>query len=113
MRRWDEAGRVRLTTWEVTRDWLPAASAVVLSIEDLQGDLQAAQAMAEHCRVLVVTEGPRGARVHAQLGVQERQRQAVRQVGPGLVILWAGSTPGVKSDSADVLHRLGPRPTSS
>jgi len=65
MRRWDLARRVRMTSWEVTRELLPAASAVVLSIEDLQGDLQAAQAMAEHCRVLVVTEGPRGARVHA------------------------------------------------
>lgn len=66
MRRWDHTGRVRLTSWEVTRELLPAADAVVLSIEDLQGDLQAAQAMAAHCRVLVVTEGPRGARVHAQ-----------------------------------------------
>lgn len=65
MRRWDQDGRVWLTSWEVTRDLLPAASAVVLSIEDLQGDLQAAQAMAAHCQVLVVTEGPRGARVHA------------------------------------------------
>lgn len=65
MRRWDQDGRVRLTSWEVTRELLPSADAVVLSIEDLQGDFQAAQAMAEHCRVLVVTEGPRGARVHA------------------------------------------------
>lgn len=65
MRRWDEAGRVSLTGWEVTRELLPSASAVVLSIEDLRGDRRAAQAMADCCRVLVVTEGPRGARVYA------------------------------------------------
>ena len=82
MRRWDQAGRVRLTTWEVTRDWLPAASAVVLSIEDLQGDLQAAQAMAEHCRVLVVTEGPRGARVHAQGEWRSVPAPAAQEVDP-------------------------------
>jgi sugar/nucleoside kinase (ribokinase family) len=82
MRRWDQAGRVRLTTWEVTRDLLPAASAVVLSIEDLQGDLQAAQAMAEHCRVLVVTEGPRGARVHAQGEWRSVPAPAAQEVDP-------------------------------
>jgi sugar/nucleoside kinase (ribokinase family) len=82
MRRWDQAGRVRLTTWEVTRDLLPVASAVVLSIEDLQGDLRAAQAMAEHCRVLVVTEGPRGARVHAQGEWRSVPAPAAQEVDP-------------------------------
>ena len=82
MRRWDQAGRVRLTTWEVIRDLLPAASAAVLSIEDLQGDLQAAQVMAEHCRVLVVTEGPRGARVHAQGEWRSVPAPAAQEVDP-------------------------------
>jgi len=86
MRRWDQARRVRLTSWEVTRELLPAASAVVLSIEDLQGDLQAAQAMAEYCRVLAVTEGPRGARVHADgewRSVPAPEAQEVDPTGAG------------------------------
>ncbi len=65
MRRWDDRGKVTLDSWKVTQHILPDADAVVLSIEDLGGDYQAADAMAECCRVLVVTEGPLGARVYA------------------------------------------------
>lgn len=66
MREWDSAGRVRLRSWESVRELLPAADAVVLSNEDLKMDYSAAQAMADHCRVLVVTEAPKGARVYTQ-----------------------------------------------
>jgi sugar/nucleoside kinase (ribokinase family) len=67
MRAWDTTGRVRLQSWEVVGDLLRLADAVVLSIEDLGLERSAAEAMAAHCKTLVVTEGPRGATVyHAQ-----------------------------------------------
>jgi sugar/nucleoside kinase (ribokinase family) len=82
MRRWDESGRVRLTGWEVTRQLLPVSSAVVLSLEDVLGDLRAAQAMAGHCRVLVITEGARGARVHAGGRWRSVPAPAAQEVDP-------------------------------
>jgi sugar/nucleoside kinase (ribokinase family) len=65
MRNWDAAGRVSLGSWESVRQFLPLADAVVLSIEDLGMQQSAAEAIASHCQALVVTEGPRGARVYA------------------------------------------------
>lgn len=64
MREWDSDGRVSPLSWEACLEFLPLADAVVLSIEDLGADWQAAEAMAAHCDALVVTEGPRGARLH-------------------------------------------------
>lgn len=64
MREWNSDGRVSPLSWEACTDYLPLANAVVLSIEDLGLDWQSADAMAARCRALVVTEGPRGARLH-------------------------------------------------
>ncbi len=66
MRTWDEDGLIQLTSWVAVRQILPAADAVVLSIGDLEGDYTAGEAMAEHCRVLVITEGHLGARAYAE-----------------------------------------------
>lgn len=111
MRRWDGAGRVHLTSWEATRELLPAAGAVVLSIEDLQGELHAAQAMSELCRVLAVTEGPRGARVRAHGGwrsVPAPEAQELDPTGAGDVFaavffseLFRGSDPWQAADYAN------------
>jgi sugar/nucleoside kinase (ribokinase family) len=43
---------------------LPKAAAVVLSIEDVGGDEEQIEAMANNCRVLAVTEGLAGARLY-------------------------------------------------
>jgi sugar/nucleoside kinase (ribokinase family) len=82
MRRWDGSGRVSLTGWEVTRELLPAASAVVFSLEDVLGDLRATQAMSRHCRVLVVTQGARGAQVHADGRWRSVPTPAAQEVDP-------------------------------
>jgi hypothetical protein len=63
LRRWDESGRVSMMNWELIKDHLPAVSAVVLSIEDLDWDEQAGREMAAFCKILVLTEGAEGARV--------------------------------------------------
>lgn len=63
LRRWDETGRVYRTEWPESTFVLEHASAVVLSLEDLQGDERIIEDMSSACRVLVVTEGKEGARV--------------------------------------------------
>ena len=60
LRRWDDEGWVHLNSWETIKELLPTANAIVLSIEDLQGDEDAALEMAKHCEILAVTRGPEG-----------------------------------------------------
>lgn len=66
LRRWDAEGRVSSRPWERLKAILPDADAVVLSLEDLGGDEEAVMAFTDHCRLLVVTEGAKGARVFTQ-----------------------------------------------
>ncbi len=63
LRRWEDDGLVRLANWVEIRHVLHAANAVVLSIEDLSGDYDAAQKIAEHSEILAVTNGVMGAYV--------------------------------------------------
>ena len=59
LRGWDESGHVHPARWEETSA-LEAAGAVVLSMEDVGGDMERIEHMALHTRVLVVTEGAAG-----------------------------------------------------
>ncbi|MEW5940908.1 MAG: PfkB family carbohydrate kinase [Chloroflexota bacterium] len=59
LRGWDESGRVHPVQWEDTSA-LEAAGAVVLSMEDVGGDMEQIERMAHHTRILVVTEGAAG-----------------------------------------------------
>jgi sugar/nucleoside kinase (ribokinase family) len=63
LREWDHNGAVQAASFEAIGPFLPEADAVVVSLEDLGGDRGSAQAMAAHCRLLVVTEGAQGASV--------------------------------------------------
>ena len=82
LRRWDEEGAVRLEHWSLLKDILPAADIVVVSIEDLQGDLHAADEMAALCRVLAVTRGPLGARVYWNGAVKDIAAPEVEEAEP-------------------------------
>lgn len=64
LRTWAKDGAVHPRAWTWAREGLAAADAVVISAEDLAGDELAIEEMAGACRLLVVTDGPRGARVH-------------------------------------------------
>ncbi|HET7011989.1 MAG TPA: PfkB family carbohydrate kinase [Anaerolineales bacterium] len=64
LRAWDADGRVRPRSWEWLAGPLQKADAVVVSYEDLGRDEIAIEGLTNHCRLLVVTDGPRGARVH-------------------------------------------------
>ena len=60
MRGWDASGSVYFKGWSLPDDVLRRASAVVFSIEDVQGDEALARAMARLCPALVVTRGAQG-----------------------------------------------------
>lgn len=64
LRRWDSKGRVSLQIWEDANKTLPFASAVVMSIEDVQNDETQVEKFLSLSRVLVVTEGAAGARLY-------------------------------------------------
>ncbi len=63
MRRWDGKGRVAYQPWESAGDVLPYARAVVISIEDVRGDEDAARVVASRAQVGVVTRGAGGCTV--------------------------------------------------
>ena len=63
LRRWDERGNISLIKWHRIKDLFPHANAIVLSLEDLNNDLQAAREMATYCSILAVTVSASGALV--------------------------------------------------
>jgi sugar/nucleoside kinase (ribokinase family) len=63
LRQWDEDGKIQMMGWDQIRDLLPRADAVVISMEDLTSEVRAAQEMADHCKILAVTDAARGAKV--------------------------------------------------
>jgi sugar/nucleoside kinase (ribokinase family) len=82
LRRWDEKGRVHLTGWDQISDLLPAANAVVISMEDLADDPQSAEDMAVYCEILAVTNAARGARVFWNGEKRDLPAPEVEEVDP-------------------------------
>jgi len=64
LRKWDSAGHVEPGEWPEAIGMLARAGAAVLSIEDVGGNEEFIETMANACRVLAVTEGPAGARLY-------------------------------------------------
>ena len=63
MRGWDESGRVHSIKWE-DQFALEAAGAVAISLEDAGGDMERVERLAQHTRILAVTEGAAGCVLH-------------------------------------------------
>jgi sugar/nucleoside kinase (ribokinase family) len=82
MRSWDGAGRVSPALWSGSERLLAAAGAVVLSIEDVAGDEHVIESLAEASRLLVVTEGPKGARVYWNRDQRRIPAPSVTEVDP-------------------------------
>ena len=61
MRTWDENGQVAACVWENSEQALGQAEAVVMSVEDVNRDLEQVEAMAHQTRILCLTEGEAGA----------------------------------------------------
>jgi sugar/nucleoside kinase (ribokinase family) len=61
MRQWNAEGRVSPTLWQRANTALARASAVVISREDVNGDEELIEQMAQQTRILAVTESAAGA----------------------------------------------------
>jgi len=61
MRAWDENGQVAASVWENSQQALSHAGAVVMSVEDINHDLELVEIMAHQTRILCLTEGESGA----------------------------------------------------
>ena len=64
MRGWDENGKVFATAWENSNQVLGRVGGVVMSIEDINRDLEIVESMAHQTRVLCLTEGDAGSVLH-------------------------------------------------
>ena len=62
-RAWDADGRVHPAAWSQSEQALAAAGATVLSVEDVGHDEEHIEWMAQHSRLLAVTDGSAGARL--------------------------------------------------
>ena len=64
LRSWSEEGAVYPSEWPEAAFLLSQAGAVVISLEDVEGDEARIEEMATYCRVLAVTEAAEGARLY-------------------------------------------------
>jgi len=64
MRTWDEAGQVSASAWINSDQVLRHAGAVVMSVEDVNRDLELVEEMAHHTRLQSLTEGEAGSVLH-------------------------------------------------
>ncbi|MBL8100508.1 MAG: hypothetical protein JNK81_15095 [Anaerolineales bacterium] len=60
MRAWDENGQVKYTAWENSEQVLGQVGGVVLSLEDVNRDLEKVEWLASHTNLLCLTEGELG-----------------------------------------------------
>jgi sugar/nucleoside kinase (ribokinase family) len=64
LRKWNNIGQVQPGDWPEAREMLSMVVAAVISIEDVGGDEDCIEAMADASKVLAVTEGPAGVRLY-------------------------------------------------
>jgi sugar/nucleoside kinase (ribokinase family) len=64
MRGWDENGKVFATAWENSDQILGRVGGVVMSIEDINRDLEIVESMAHQTRVICLTEAEAGSVLH-------------------------------------------------
>ena len=78
----DADGRVHLSAWPEALPALAKADAAVLSLEDVAGDEEQIEAMANACHVLAVTEGAAGARLYWNGDLRRFRALQVEEVDP-------------------------------
>lgn len=81
-RSWDSDHRVHFTEWPEMRFVLENVSATVLSIEDINKNETLVEEMASSSRILVVTEGPAGARLYWNGDLRRFMPPIMQEVDP-------------------------------
>lgn len=82
MRRWDNEGRVYPEVWTPSNDLLRRADAVILSREDVGGDMQSVRHYAARTRLLVLTAGWQGATVYHRGQVRSFPAPPMQELDP-------------------------------
>jgi sugar/nucleoside kinase (ribokinase family) len=82
MRQWDDAGRVSSRPWDCAVHLLPSADVLVLSEEDMGGDLLQLQEYVRLCRIVVLTAGWKGATVFVEGERYEVSPRVTHEVDP-------------------------------
>lgn len=76
MRRWDDEGRVYPTPWTDMAKILPHLDALILSIEDIDGDLSQVEEFLKYVRLVVLTEYRDGSTIY------RRKSDSVTEIVP-------------------------------
>ena len=82
MRKWDESGRVTPTQWDPPIETLRRVRALILSEEDVGGDLEVVAGYAKLVEVLVLTSGWKGSSVYWKGRVTYVPTRPTREVDP-------------------------------
>ncbi len=82
LRAWDKNGLIRHTEWPEAPFVLGQAGAVVISVEDVDGDESRIEEMAASSRILAVTEAYEGARLYWNGDVRRYRPPHVVEVDP-------------------------------
>lgn len=82
LRSWNEKGQVSFSEWPEASFVLSQAGAAVISIEDVRGNENIIEEMASSIRILVVTEGPNGARVYWNGDLRRFRPPQMKEVDP-------------------------------
>jgi sugar/nucleoside kinase (ribokinase family) len=82
LRSWDGDGRIHTGAWPDVLHDLAKANAAVLSIDDVAGNEEQIEAMANTCPVLAVTEGAAGARLYWNGDLRRFRALKIKEVDP-------------------------------
>lgn len=82
MRKWDKTGRVRPSQWTPTGDELRRVRALILSEEDVGGDLKWVDEYSDMVEIVVVTSGWKGSSVYWRGRVTYIPSRDVQEVDP-------------------------------
>jgi hypothetical protein len=82
LRSWDKEGLVSHTEWPEARFVLERSGAVVISVDDIDGDEGRIEELATSCRILVVTDGEEGACLYWNGDVRRFKPINVTEVDP-------------------------------
>ncbi|MBN1303826.1 MAG: hypothetical protein JXA13_05270 [Anaerolineales bacterium] len=81
-RQWDTTGTISHCDWTQSVQVLPGVGAVVISIDDVDKDEDTIEELALSSRILVVTEGPAGARLYWNGDLRRFCAHQVEEIDP-------------------------------